>query len=56
MGQAIANPSSLNGNGLIGIYNIRDRRQQDVGNVTNDIRASREWAIGNNSLTTTVGF
>ena len=55
-GQAIANPASLNGNGLIGIYNIRDRRQQDVGNITNDLRASREWAIGGNTLTTTVGF
>lgn len=55
-GQLIANPASLNGNGLIGIYNIRDRRQQDVGNITNDLRASREWAIGGNTLTTTVGF
>lgn len=55
-GQVIADPTSLNGNGLIGIYNIRDRRQQDVGNITNDIRASREWAIGKNSLTTTIGF
>ena len=36
-----SDPTALNGNGLIAIYNIRDRRQQDVGNITNDIRASR---------------
>lgn len=55
-GQAIADPTTLNGNGLIGIYNIRDRRQQDVGNVINDIRASRVWDIGEGNLTTTAGF
>ncbi len=55
-GQSVADPTTLNGNGLIGIYNIRDRRQQDVGNVTNDIRASRVWELGEASLTTTAGF
>ncbi len=55
-GQSIADPTTLNGNGLIGIYNIRDRRQQDVGSVTNDIRASRVWDVGQGSLTTTAGF
>jgi outer membrane receptor protein involved in Fe transport len=55
-GQSIADPTTLNGNGLIGIYNIRDRRQQDVGSVTNDIRASRVWEVGQGSLTTTAGF
>jgi outer membrane receptor protein involved in Fe transport len=55
-GQAIADPSTLNGNGLIAIYNIRDRRQQDVGNATNDIRASRVWRVGDGDLTTTAGF
>lgn len=55
-GQAISDPAALNGNGLIGIYNIRDRRQQDVGNITNDIRASRVWPLGEGSLTTTAGF
>lgn len=55
-GQVIADPTTLNGNGLIGIYNIRDRRQQDVGNVINDIRASRVWSLGDGDLTTTAGF
>lgn len=55
-GQAIADPGALNGNGLIGIYNIRDRRQADVGNVTNDLRASRVWKVGDGDLTTTAGF
>ncbi|RSV21024.1 TonB-dependent receptor [Sphingomonas sp. ABOLH] len=56
VGQAITDPTALNGNGLIAIYNIRDRRQQDVGNITNDIRASRVWQVGDGSLTTTAGF
>ena len=55
-GQAIADPTALNGNGLIAIYNIRDRRQQDVGSVTNDIRASRVWNVGDGVLTTTAGL
>lgn len=55
-GRAIADPTALNGNGLIGIYNIRDRRQADVGNVTNDLRASRVWNVGDGDLTTTAGF
>lgn len=55
-GQLITDPASLNGNGLIGIYNIRDRRQLDVDTITNDIRASRVWQIGEDTLTTTIGF
>lgn len=55
-GQAIADPTLLNGNGLIGIYNIRLRQQDDLGTMTNDVRASRVWNIGEDSLTTTVGF
>ena len=55
-GQLITDPTALNGNGLIGIYNIRDRRQSDVGNVTNDLRASRVWDVGQGVLTTTAGF
>jgi outer membrane receptor protein involved in Fe transport len=55
-GQTIADPAALNGNGLIAIYNIRDRRQQDVGNITNDLRASRVWSVGGGDLTTTAGF
>lgn len=55
-GQAIGDPKTLNGNGLIAIYNVRDRRQQDVGNVTNDLRASRVWRVGDGDLTTTAGF
>ncbi|WP_066490821.1 TonB-dependent receptor domain-containing protein [Sphingomonas sp. CCH9-F2] len=55
-GQAIADPAALNGNGLIAIYNIRDRRQQDVGSITNDIRASRVWNMGDGVLTTTAGL
>lgn len=55
-GQVVADPAALNGNGLIGIYNIRNRRQSDLGNVTNDLRASRVWDVGQGVLTTTAGF
>lgn len=55
-GQAIADPSALNGNGLIGVLAIRDRHQQDIGNITNDIRASRVWEVAGGSLTTTAGW
>ncbi|MEG8040042.1 TonB-dependent receptor [Sphingomonas sp. LR60] len=55
-GQAIADPASLNGNGLLAALNILDLRIRSMDNVTNDVRASRVWAIGDGDLTTTAGF
>ena len=55
-GQAIANPSALNGNGLLLAINMLDLRLNSFDNVTNDVRASRVWRIGDGDLTTTAGF
>lgn len=54
-GQVIANPSALNGNGLLTIATPLNLVSQ-LDNVTNDIRASRVWPVGDAELTTTVGF
>lgn len=54
-GQVIANPSALNGNGLLAIATPLNLVSQ-LDNVTNDIRASRVWPVGDAELTTTVGF
>jgi len=53
-GQAIANPQSLNGNGLISFSAFVKGSTPDFNNFTNDIRASRVWNVGG-ELTTTAG-
>ena len=55
-GQVIADPSALNGNGLLVALNMLDLRMNDYDNVTNDVRASRVWRVGEGDLTTTAGF
>ncbi|HEX8056459.1 MAG TPA: TonB-dependent receptor, partial [Novosphingobium sp.] len=55
-GQVIANPSTLNGNGLVSSTTLFDADLNDLSNVTNDFRASRVWDLGEGKLTTTVGF
>jgi len=55
-GQVIADPVSLNGNGLVGLLSILDLRIRDYGNVTSDTRASRVLALGEGELTLTGGF
>jgi outer membrane receptor protein involved in Fe transport len=55
-GQAIADPSTLNGNGILVALNMLDLRMNSYDNVTNDIRASRVWRVGDGDLTTTAGF
>jgi outer membrane receptor protein involved in Fe transport len=55
-GQTIADPSTLNGNGLAAMLLIGDTKLNSLDNVTNDIRASRVWNLGGNDLTTTVGL
>lgn len=55
-GQAITDPASLNGNGLIAALNMLDLRINAFDNVTNDLRASRVWSLGGGNLTTTAGF
>ncbi|MDP5279267.1 TonB-dependent receptor [Sphingomonas sp. DG1-23] len=55
-GQAVANPTTLNGNGLGALMMVADTDLNSLNNVTNDIRASRVWNLGGNDLTTTVGL
>jgi len=55
-GQAIANPATLNGNGLLTSSLQLDTKIKSLDNATNDIRASRVWDVGAGDLTTTVGF
>ena len=55
-GQAIANPSALNGNGLMTSALMIKTDIDSLDNVTNDLRASRVWKVGEGNLTTTVGY
>ncbi|PTS88000.1 TonB-dependent receptor [Sphingomonas sp. HMWF008] len=55
-GQAIANPATLNGNGLLVQSLLVKRTGNSLNNITNDFRASRVWQIGKGNLTTTAGF
>ena len=54
-GQAITDPASLNGNGLLASLLVTDTNVHGLDNVNNDIRISRVWDVGNAALTTTVG-
>ncbi|HEX8470190.1 MAG TPA: TonB-dependent receptor, partial [Brevundimonas sp.] len=55
-GQVVANPSTLNGNGLLQVGVYVNAKLNNLDNVTNDLRASRVWNIGAGKLTTTAGF
>lgn len=55
-GQAIADPASLNGNGLLSLAVLRDMELNSLDVMTNDIRATRQWNVGEGVLTTTAGF
>lgn len=55
-GQIIANPATLNGNGLLAKVTLQDNDIQSLDNFTNDIRISRVWDVGAGDLTTTAGF
>jgi outer membrane receptor protein involved in Fe transport len=55
-GQAIANPATLNGNGLLTTAVLIDTDLKSLDNITNDVRASRVWKISGGDLTTTAGF
>lgn len=55
-GKAIANPSALNGNGLL-MYGLEMHSDlESLDNFTNDFRGSRVWGLGEGKLTTTAGF
>lgn len=55
-GQAIANPSALNGNGLLALMLAEDVTFNSLDNAINDLRASRVFDLGNGKLTFTAGF
>lgn len=55
-GQVIADPSSLNGNGLLALVSTNDIQLNSLNNVTNDLRASKVWRLGDGELTFTAGF
>ncbi|MFD1105900.1 TonB-dependent receptor domain-containing protein [Sphingobium olei] len=55
-GQAIANPSALNGNGLLAQIVVFDTKLNSLNNVTNDIRLTRDFDMGSGKLGLTVGF
>lgn len=55
-GQVIANPATLNGNGLMAYSLFMSVHLNSMDNFTNDIRASKVWKIGGGELTTTLGY
>ena len=55
-GQVIANPATLNGNGLMAYSLMMDVHLNSLDNVTNDIRANKVWKVGGGDLTGTVGY
>jgi outer membrane receptor protein involved in Fe transport len=54
-GQPITNLAGLNGNGLLAALIMSDTKL-NLDNITNDLRISRVWKIGDSELTTTAGF
>lgn len=55
-GQGIANPALLNGNGLIAQIVLFDTRLNSLDNVTNDLRLTRDFAVGGGDLSVTAGW
>jgi outer membrane receptor protein involved in Fe transport len=49
-------PANANGNGLISALGLADNTLKSFDNITNDIRVSRVWKLGDAELTTTAGF
>ncbi|MET1756309.1 TonB-dependent receptor [Novosphingobium sp. RD2P27] len=49
-------PLTINGNALLALATMRDQQINSFDNMTNDLRASRQWDIGAGVLTTTAGF
>jgi len=55
-GQAIADPTSLNGNGLLALQSVENVKLNSLDNLIGDLRASRVWNIGEGKLTFTAGY
>ncbi|NLS28925.1 Vitamin B12 transporter BtuB [Sphingomonas sp. S2M10] len=54
-GQLIANPTALNGNGLLASVYMAKVKLHALNNFTNDLRANRVWKVGGGDLTVTAG-
>lgn len=52
----VANPATLGGNGLLAMGATTEVPIKDVGNVLNDVRASKVWKVGGGDLTVTSGL
>lgn len=55
-GQPIADPAALNGNGLVNMALLHYLKVNSLDNVTNDVRATRQWNLGGGVLTLTGGY
>jgi len=55
-GQVIANPSALNGNGLLASIVLFDVELNSLNNITNDLRLTRNFQAGNAEIAITAGF
>ncbi|SFF91963.1 Outer membrane receptor proteins, mostly Fe transport [Novosphingobium sp. CF614] len=55
-GQVIADPSTLNGNGLLTLQLAWDNKLNSLDNMINDLRASKVWDMGGGELTFTAGY
>jgi outer membrane receptor protein involved in Fe transport len=55
-GQAIADPTTLAGNGLLVAQYVFDFRLNNLNDIVNDLRTNRVWQLGHGELTTTAGF
>ena len=55
-GRVIANPATLNGNGLLAQIVVFDTKLNSLDNITNDFRLSHDIALGSGTLGLTAGF
>jgi outer membrane receptor protein involved in Fe transport len=55
-GQVIADPASLNDNGLLALQTVQDVELNSLDNMINDLRASKVWEVGGGDLTVTGGY
>lgn len=55
-GQAIASPTTLNGNGLLVYSAAINTKVRSANNFTNDLRVSRVWNVAGGDLTGTAGL
>lgn len=55
-GQAIADPATIGGNGLLALQFEINAKLNKLDHVANDLRATRVWSVGDGKLTTTAGL